>query len=344
MPCEIKGTTSKLAMRLMLLFVGGISFLLVIPVMAEMPQPPGMYSHVETMFLRSGVDGFPDNGNVLRGIGKTGSSFGGDVYFDTLTAFGAPGQRNPYLRSEWDVGTTWGEGKLLWRADLADIPDSAVIVRARLFLRPYDSSPLHNSEINAFRLMLDWDENEINWGDRFADSTWSAAGASDSLGVYYCGDCPVPDNYNILGQLNRSSMVSTHTTMGPFLDDIYLDIQADNIYSSYELVTEMDYVDEPVGMTTIARANANMGDDTSEQGWVLVDVTHPVRMWHYNVWANYGLMFRITDPSMDEKVEFSSDTNATIENRPLLVIEYLYVTEDVTTIGDRRRKITPWRM
>jgi len=334
-------------------------------------EPPDLFSGVETMILRAGVDGYPIDAQVLRGIGYYNND---GTISDTLTTFGIGiigGQnvRAALMTNWWEDGDESARHRLLWRANLDSIPSSAVIVRARLFLRPCHDSErdpdltiimAHSiaglvggwqqittgTNIYGFRLLRDWDPESVNWHYRFdhQDSTWHSSGITDSAGTYLCAECPTPGTYNILAQLSRTGDGKTSfTTMGPYWDDVYLDIQADNIYSGYgdQGILNADYINEPVTYTTIGRAKTVMGAGGSLRGWVALDVTRPVSMWHYGVWANYGLLLD-TNFSQDY-LSWGFWSEYYDGYSPMLVIEYLHAKSG-SHLGGSKRKISPTKM
>lgn len=331
-------------------------------------DPPDMFSGVETLVLRAGTNGYPIDAQTLRGIGYYRES-GGTMY-DTLTTFGiGMFYTETFTGAGFSARVDWGGDiyryRMLWRAELTGLPRNAVIVRARLFLRPASDGEWDPDFINqiahpiltpcmgwqqivtgnavwGYRLLRDWDPNNVNWYRRFdhQDSTWHTPGIADSAGTYFCDECPTPDTYNILGALNRAGEDSvSHTTLGPYWEDIYLDIQSDNMYSGYgdKGLLNADYVYEPISITTIGRAASTMGTASSLRAWLALDVTRAVSMWHYGVWANYGLLL---DTNFDEEGRIWMFWSEQVEEySPKLVIEYLHAASPVGAGG--KKKISP---
>lgn len=339
---------------------------------ADLFDPPGMFSGVETLFLRSGTLGY--EGNVLRGVAVYIAHESGTTD-TTLTdvTFGSPLTPlvlgiMPRLVDTWGDDWYMGDHRLLWRPDISDIPDSALIVRARLFIRPggttanWSQAPSPEGHIKGYRLMRDWDPDNVTWNQRFdhPDSTWFGFGPVDSLGIYDCHECPDSSLYVVHSQITKRGVTSTtHTTL-PYFGDwgIGLDILMDNMHSGYGRLDGLDYVREVVASTSVG-TSAAYGGDTTPYGWIAIDVTRPVSMWHYGVWANYGLLLKAGAEDLygswsvhlgnlqtltwrmrgDRYTEVGNEA-AAILLRPLLVIEYLYAQDAPAggfAAGNRRR-------
>jgi hypothetical protein len=239
------------------------------------------------------------------------------------------------LRTGPTTGTSDDE-YLLWKADISAIPDGAVIVDAtlRLLVQSYGagySGVAIYDYIEAARVLFPYTLSEVTWAKRKgtpADTVWegstpflndysytmpSGAYGLSSTGLgFMSGQGNFPAS-NIGWAYKREAGIPTA-------------VGTDSVFSGYGLTSLKAAVSRIDGCGSWFRPKATASASTA--GWIELDVTKAVRMWHSNSWANHGLVIRPLPELQVATQQFTvrSHNYSTSAGRPMLIVRYLYAT------------------
>jgi hypothetical protein len=261
-------------------------------------NPPNHYSGIETIIFQNGA--------------QPSAAYDGctDIWLDSAAT--------TTNRNGSSLLTGYANNNTLIRFDISAIPDDAVIHYAELRLQMTAEDEGADTQINlqGSRVMRDWDEATATWAARkspVGDSTWSAAGASDaSMTMFLYGEAG--------GKLVSTRFNNYDTDWGRYQE---LTQGADSVFSGY--ATGLNDVDIIGGYTTTyLQIDGLLGEGLDVPKRFRIDVTPLVRGWHAGIWANYGISFMDYVGYHNSTVTFADSENATVEDRPELVVHYLY--------------------
>lgn len=263
-----------------------------------------MSQYVQTMTFQNGVA-------PTAGYAGCASTWIGAAAADTNLNHGACDSL--LLGSDANVR---GVMKTLIKFDIGDLPDSAVIVRARLYL--YTLNPSGSSAtadpVALYRVFRTWNEGtgtcagtaqaaNSDWGNRtgLAWITAGMAGTGSTNDVRYWGPgTSTPDSATVGGSFFGADSINTAKNA--------------TAASTADMPAFASAVGIPKSGTSAAR----------RLGWTVYDVTGDVRQWHIGAIANNGWVEQMIPGGVGTvTISKASDNYTWIHRRPKLVVEYL---------------------
>lgn len=260
--------------------------------------PTSAYTGCEATYITTGI-----------ALADTGKNYGAS----TTLNLGSPMATN-------------GEARILLKFDISALPDSAVIVRARVYL--YQTGPLSNqaSEPVIWRRSFNpWTEGTQNgvaeapsadWNNR-TGAAWNSAGAQVSgtgnTGRFWGpGATSTPDSVTLSGSFFGSDSANSSTNLSTF--DTPFEAFAEGTWKNGTL-------------------------DARRLGWVTYDWTHQVWLWHIGANDNNGAIGDISLALNVSTFTFQSDDGAWVHRNPKLIVEYIdptVITGSSTASGSNR--------
>ncbi len=318
----MKVVTRRIAVLLavVLLFVGIPAGLAV----AEVEPNTKLFSYCEQMWFCNGVG--PDagyDGCLFREMdaGRPDSTLGDcKGAGDTTVVVGR-------------VSTTKHYGLLSF--DISAIPDSAVVVWAKLYVKLQSSAGTTQNKVenlSLVRLLRPWNEmatwnTSEGFDDPELDEVWGAGGASDTLGTgsFFGGVDARVDGSNRGYKTPGTYVVAT-------LSGALNYSTPDSIYESPPPGASVDIDSWPVIGST-STGYSVLGTPPVTPGWVGFDVLRDVKNWHTGNWANYG--WRMIWGGTNGMYWTLYGNCSTVMHRPRLLVKYLYAVPGDG--GGRRR-------
>lgn len=267
------------------------------------------------------------------------------LFLTHISGIGAP--TNFYDGAGDTVSILGYSNRLLFKADISAIPDSAIIERAELWLlqRGGNASGFNDHDDNViygvYRMMRDWDAGTTTWAIR-SDSVgaaWAGNGAADSIGTISVWGAAATIFRNGINY-TRSAWTTRATRHGYIIG-----WGPDSLSHGYNMTTNfMDRTINPqmsFGIAPIPQTLTTIGEF-----WIRIDLTEMCRYWHNNYWKNYGAMIKPILVYQDG-VGFLEDTNisnlnhtidipntrASAKTEPFLIIRYLYAVSETSAGG-----------
>jgi hypothetical protein len=219
---------------------------------------------------------------------------------------------------------TYGTQSSLLRFDISALPDSAVIIRARLWM--YQINPSTNvastwpgEGLALFRMTSAWGEGPGACGGEqngYVDNDSAAVSFGASNGALWLSNGTSPAS----GQLGRFWVPMS----GANMDSATLGTEfAGSDTLTGRPLTGVSGIDHPADAEsfTVWRAGTFAA---RRLGWVVLDVTRASRLWQSGAVNNNGVIVK-ADPNATATatIAFASDEYAWVHRRPKLVIDYL---------------------
>lgn len=273
-------------------------------------------------------------GNGTRYSGITTMTFQNGV---SPTA-GYTGCEDTFLK-EADPGRTWGNSSYircggdgaggqeytpLIKFDISALPDSAIILRARIWL--YQSSALAAADapqVHIYRSFYPWTEGALSdstsstavatWTTRVSGSNWSTAGAQAELA----------GNNSATWQASASDTAVVGTVM-----------TGSDTLNWPASIGSWDRATDPI----MKRTSRGGGATNTRKGWFTIDITHQVELWHSGANDNNGLIFQADEDgyAMTGVLWWRSSEFANVLYRPKLEVTYFDPTSESSGGGGRR--------
>jgi len=279
------------------------------------------YSGLTTLTLQNGTDSYTgcEDTFINSSAADSGKNYGAA---DTLFLSGAANA------STWHPGIN----TVLMQWDVSDLPDSAIITRARLFL--FQSLGATGSQTDSLvinRLPQYFDEGTGTGTASSSSATWHTRGISSiktggSGNWHKAGADSASAGTNARQWVSQTNAVDATMTGS---DTISVDNAA--------IAVANDYITDAVGLSL---PKTGVGAN-NQRGWVAWEVTKYVRGANshtYDLNANIvSLLIRMHNNANNKLFSYISSEYATTAYRPKLVIEYF----DPTTVasGSSRRTI-----
>lgn len=228
---------------------------------------------------------------------------------------------------------TYGQQTVLIKFDISDLPDDAVINRARLWLyqiNPAGSSvpPSEFSNLKFYRCNIPWTEGAGTCaGVQNGKADWDSAGGG--LAWYTAGTATsqsIPRTYEWIswGGTNVDSTTVVTTATG-----------ADTT-TGYPTNSVAQVTDHPANAITVAPWRS--GNTAAKRlGWVVADITPQVVRWHQGRNNNYGVVIKDEGQTATATIAFASDDYAWKLRRPKLVVDYVVASTAAAASGNGRR-------
>jgi hypothetical protein len=298
-------------------------------VLAATAGAPVRSQYVQTMTFQDGVA--PTAGYsgseftfINSSAADSGKNFGAA---DTLYLSGA-GYTGPFRA---------GQNKILWKFDIGALPDSAVIVEAKLYLYQRANNTGANADtVVAYRIFPPWTEGTGTGTASVASATWTTRHANDSPADVYTGgawSANGASGVSAAGAFGRwwgtsgdSSITSTFTGSDT------VDVKNSSLHSGgapvFDRATE--------GVLGFAKTGVPAG---SKSGWITIDLTHQVDLWHTGANTNNGGIVEMHSNTNNKVFPIFSDNYANLPYRPKLVVKYIdpEEIEDLAGSGGARR-------
>ena len=211
-----------------------------------------------------------------------------------------------------------GFNKMLGKFDISALPDSAVIVRARIWLYQIGGATGTTSDTLQFsRIYPPWTEGTGAQAGTasVASATWTTRHANDSPADVFTGGAWFGNGATLIGSgsLGAFWISGSDSSVTPSMSG------ADTADVKISSLTA-DITAFPFGYT-FAKTGAPA---TSKAGWVAVDCTRQVRLWHIGANTNNGFLVNLHNNVTSNKAfKYFSDNYANKSYRPKLVVEYV---------------------
>lgn len=218
------------------------------------------YSGITTMTFQQGVSptsGYAGCEDTFLKEADSGRDFGG----------------NSYLRCGGDGAGGQSQTPLV-KFDISALPDSAIILRARLWF--YQTSAVAGGDapqMHVYRLFYPWTEGAgdsasstsvATWTTRVSGSNWSTAGAKAELAI----------NTSASWQASASDTATVTTVL----------VGSDTL-NHVSAIGAFDRPTDPITKRSARGAAAT----NSRKGWFSIDITHQVELWHVGANTNNGV-------------------------------------------------------
>lgn len=280
-------------------------------------------------------------GNGTRYSGITTMTFQNGV----SPTSGYTGCEDTFLK-EADPGRTWGNSSYircggdgaggqeytpLLKFDISALPDSAIILRARIWV--YQSSAVAGADIpsiHVYRSFYPWTEGALSdstsstavatWTTRVSGSNWSTAGAQAEMA----------NNNSASWQASGNDTSATGTVM-----------TGSDTLNWAASIGSFDRPFDPI----LKRMSRGAASTNSRKGWVTFDVTHQVELWHVGANTNNGLIFQADEDAyaMTGVLWWRSSEFANVLYRPKLEVTYFDPTAGSSGAGTGRQIVGfPW--
>lgn len=301
------------------------------------------FSGVEVYRFRNGV--YPDasyTGMILQQINQKAKTTAHTTY--TFAALGDT------------VGSA--RKRALWKCDISAIPDSAVIVSARLRLLVSTATTSGGFRVQGYRIMLPWTSG-ATWNTRGTspDSSWTsnnAAAASANWGLADSMGSAVNRGTSVTATLDDRSRWPIAGSESGFTEreggGYYTAAGFDSIYSGTGIASSGSLARMSVPVFDRAFTISSPTNDTC---WISVNITDAVRKWHSHQWANHGLVLTAVGIDARDDSSFDYDANSLLANRlkivappysyhnlysrrPMLVVKILTATGPDTVLVNGR--------
>jgi len=221
---------------------------------------------------------------------------------------------------------------------ITDLPDSAVIVRARLYLYTlYPSASAVSNDIGAeaiklHRLYNAWTEGTGTCAGT-ADATMARWWSRTGLRWVSAGALPGTLSNNETKYWGPSSTTTPDSaTLGSFFggDTINVATRAGGAFTN-----------DAVGASSAFSPPKSGNNAAKRLGWLVFDVTADVRQWHIGAVQNNGWVAQMDASTNTLTISYASDNYAWVHRRPKLVVEYLdpEAIESASGGGSVRRTI-----
>lgn len=285
--------------------------------------------------------GVADAGNPTRYSGVTTMTFQNGV----APTVGYAGCEDTFLK-EADIGRNWGNSNYircggdgiggqeytpLIKFDISALPDSAVIIQARLWFYQASTVAIADSpELAVYRSYYPWTEGSgsdsasttsaATWTTRVSGSNWTLSGAQSESAT----------NASATWQASGSDTATVGTVF----------VGSDTLNH----VSVIGLADRPKDAihTRLPRASAAT---LSRKGWFSMDVTHQVELWHNGANTNNGFIIQADETGFAVTGVlwwYSSEWSYKLR-RPKLEITYFDPTAGSSGSGTGRQIIGfPW--
>lgn len=271
------------------------------------------YSGISSMTFQNGVAptaGYSGCTDTFLKSTDTGRDFGGNAYL-RASGSGAAAAHHPLIKF-----------------DISALPDSAVIVRARLWF--YQTSQVLSASspiLSVFRSFYPWTAGTgdsasstavSTWTTRVSGSNWATAGATKQL-------------TNPTGGSWQSALTDTSTITAAYNGADSLDFSGS--IGANDIPTDASAVRTP-------KASSNA---LSRVGWFSIDVTHQVMLWHTGANTNNGfVIWPDKDDFLATGVLYWCSSNYGYKlRRPKLEVTYFDPTSGTTLSSSGRRILGP---